>query len=154
MLPRHSDPHKRQRGMSTVEVAVVLCIAAVLAAALGVELQGMLDHVNLDAAAFEVITDLRYARSCAVRERRPVYVLLDQERLLLTVLREIDPPQPVRPGRDLGRQGVRSLRSTGGKLLSFNPRGTSATATTLTLEGRRGDQRVVTVGLTGIVRAR
>ena len=154
MLARHSDPYKRQRGMSTVEMAVVLCIAAVLSAALGVELQGMLDHVSLDTAAFELIADLRYARNRAIWERRPIQVSLDQERLLLTILRQTDPPQPVRPARDLGRRGVRNLRSTGGTQLSFNPRGTSATPTTVTLEGRHGDQRVVTVSLTGIVRAR
>jgi type II secretion system GspH-like protein len=37
-------------------------------------------------------------------------------------------------------------------LLSFSPRGTSATPTTLTLEGLNGAHRALTVSLTGIVR--
>jgi hypothetical protein len=154
MLGRHSDRNRREQGMSTIELAIILCIAGLLSAVLGIQLQGMLDHVSLDTAAFELIADLRYARSRAIWERRPVHVSLDQERLLVTILRGTDPPQPLRPPRDLGRRAIQTLRSTGGNLLSFNPRGTSATATTLTLEGRHGDQRVVTVSLTGIVRGR
>ena len=143
-----------ERGMTLTEAAISLVITAALSVFLGTELQAMADRVSLDTAVAEVLGDLRYARNLAVWERQAVQVAVDQARPAVTIQRSGAPAQPVGPTRDLTSRGVRSIRSTGGSLLSFSPRGTSATATTLTLEDRRGAQRVVTVSLTGIVRAR
>ena len=140
--------------MTVAELAIALAITGVLSLFMGTELQAMADRVYLDTAVSEVIGDLRYARNMAVREGQPVQVAVDVDRPAVTLFRSIDPARPVAPSRNLADRGVRVIRSSGGRLLSFHPRGTSATPTTLILEGRRGDQRVVTVSLTGIVRAR
>ena len=143
-----------ERGMTIAELAIVLAITAVLSLFMGTELQAMADRVYLDVAVLEVVGDLRYARNMAVREGESVQVTVDGEQPGVTVFRSSDPARPVAPTRNLQGRGVRMIRSSGGSLLSFHPRGTSATPTTLILEGRRGDQRVVTVSLTGLVRAR
>jgi Tfp pilus assembly protein FimT len=140
--------------MTLVELAIVLAITGALALFMGTELQAMADRVKLDTAVAEAVGDLRYARSLAVRERQTVQVSVDPEKPALTILRAGATPQPVGPTRNLTSRGVRTIHSTGGHLLSFSPRGTSATPTTLTLEDRHGAKRVVTVSLTGITRVR
>ena len=142
-----------EKGTSMTELMVSLGIAAFLLVLMGSELQAMADRVNLEAAISEVVGDLRYARTLAIWERQPIQVSLDTAQTKITLLRNGDPMRPVHPPRSLSRRGVRSIHSTGGTSLTFSPRGTSATPTTLTLEGRNGDRRVVTVSLTGIVRA-
>lgn len=140
--------------MTVAELAIVLAITGALSLFMGTELQAMADRVYLDTAVSEVLGDLRYARNMAVREGQSVQVAVDTDQPAVTLFRSIDPARPVAPSRNLKDRGVRVIHSSGGRLLSFHPRGTSATPTTLILEGRRGDQRVVTVSLTGIVRAR
>ncbi len=144
----------RQQGMTTAELVIVLAITGALSLFMGTELQAMADRVYLDAAVSEVVGDLRQARSIAVREGYAVQVALNADQPTLTMYRSGYPAQPLVPARQLHSRGVKTLRSTGGNILSFQPRGTSATATTLTLEDRRGGQRVVTVSLTGLVRIR
>jgi Tfp pilus assembly protein FimT len=145
---------REEKGMSTTEVVVSLAIAGMLLLLLGSELQAMVARVNLDAAAAEIIGDLRYARTQAVWERQVIEVSIDEAQAVLSMARQSNPTQLIRPSRNLQSRGVLAIRSTGGTVLSFSPRGTSATATTLTLEGRNGEHRVITVSLTGIVRGR
>jgi Tfp pilus assembly protein FimT len=140
-------------GMTAAELAIGVAITGLLSVFMGIELQSFADRVYLDTAVAEVVGDLKYARTLAVREKRIIQVAIDQETPGVTVLRTGEPPQPVAPTRNLSGRGVRAIRSTNGNLLSFSPRGTSATPTTLTLEDRKGAQRVVTVSLIGISRA-
>jgi Tfp pilus assembly protein FimT len=139
-------------GMTAAELAIGVAIIGLLSVFMGAELQAFADRVYLDTAVAEVVGDLKYARTLAVREKRIIQVAIDQETPGVTVLRTGEPPQPVAPTRNLSGRGVRAIRSSGGNLLSFSPRGTSATPTTLTLEDRKGAQRVVTVSLIGISR--
>jgi type II secretory pathway pseudopilin PulG len=143
-----------QDGMSTTELMISIGIATVLTLFLGSELQGMVNRVDLQAAASDVVADLQHARTLAVWERRGVQVMLDARQPALSIFRSGNSEQPVQPSRNLMRRGIRHLDSTGGLTLNFSPRGTSATPTTITLEGRNGERRVITVSLTGIVRAR
>jgi hypothetical protein len=137
--------------MTTMELAISLALAGAISLFFGTELEAMANRVYLETAVAEVLGDLRYARSLAAREGQTVHVAVDQERPEVTILRA---GRPDAPPRNLGARGIRAIRSTGGNLLSFSPRGTSATPTTLTLEDRRGTQRVVTVSLTGLARTR
>ncbi len=141
-----------ERGTSITELMVSLAIAALILVLMGSELQAMMGRVNLEAALSEVEADLRYARTLAIWERQPIQVSLDTNHANITLFRNGDPTNIVHAPRSLSRRGVNSIHSTGGMLLSFSPRGTSATPTTLTLEGRNGARRVLTVSLTGIVR--
>jgi Tfp pilus assembly protein FimT len=145
---------RQEGGMTMAELVIVLAITGALAVFLGTELQAMADQVYLNTAVAEVVGDLRYARSLAVREGQTIQVALDPDQPGVTLYRSNDATQPLAPMRNLRNRGIRTIHSTGGSVLSFHPRGTSATPTTLTLEDRRGVQRVVTVSLTGIVRAR
>jgi len=141
-----------ERGTSITELMVSLAIAALLLVLMGSELQAMMGRVNLEAAISEVEADLRYARTLAIWERQSIQVSLDTNHATITLFRNGNPTNLVHAPRSLSRRGVHSIDSTGGVLLSFSPRGTSATPTTLTLEGRNGTRRVLTVSLTGIVR--
>ena len=145
---------RREQGMTTTELVIFLAITGALSVFMGTELQAVADQVYLNTAVAEVVGDLQYARSLAVREGQTIRVTLDPDHPGVTLYRSSDATQPVAPMRNLMNRGIRTIRSTGGRVLAFHPRGTSSTPTTLTLEDRRGVQRVVTVGLTGIVRAR
>ena len=153
-IPTDQRSIRNERGMTMIELTIVLAITGALSLFMGTGLRAMADRIYLDTAVAEVVGDLRYARSMAVREGEPIKVAVGADQPGVTLFRSSDPAQPVAPTRNLKDRGVRAIRSSGGRLLSFQPRGTSATPTTLTLEGRGGDQRVVTVSLTGIVRAR
>jgi len=126
---------RQEQGMTTAEMVIALAIAGALSVFMGTELQAMADQVYLNTAVAEVVGDLQYARSLAVREGQTIRVTLDPDHPGVTLYRSSDATQPVAPMRNLMNR-------------------TSSTPTTLTLEDRRGVQRVVTVGLTGIVRAR
>ncbi len=143
-----------ETGTTITELMVSVAVAGLLLGLMASGLQGMVDHVNLQAATSEVVGDLRYARILAMEERQPIEVSLDTGQITVTLLRNGDSTKPVQAPRFLSQRSVRVMHSTGGASLSFSPYGTSATPTTLTLEGRNGDRRVVTVSLTGIVRAR
>ena len=145
---------REERGFTMAEAAVVLAITAALSLFMGTELQAMADRVYLDAAVADVMGDLRYARSLALQERQTVEVAIDAEKPSLALFLAGDATRPIAPARNLMNRGVKVIRSTGGNRLAFYPRGTSATPTTLTLEDRHGAQRVMTVSLTGLVRAR
>jgi Tfp pilus assembly protein FimT len=137
--------------MTMVELAVALAITGAISIFFGTGLEAMANRVYLETAVAEVLGDLRYARSLAAREGQTVHVAVDHERPEVTILRA---GKAEAPPRNLGNRGIRAIHSTGGNLLSFSPRGTSATPTTLTLEDRRGTQRVLTVSLTGLARVR
>ena len=143
-----------EKGTSMTELMVSVAIAALLVVLMGSGLQAMVDRVNLEAATSELVGDLRYARTLAIWERQPIQVALDTGQLNVTLFRRGDPMLPVQTPRSLTRRGIRSIHSSAGTFLSFSPRGTSATPTTVTLEGRNGGRRVVMVSLTGVVRAR
>lgn len=145
---------KHEQGMTMIEMVIVLAMTAVFSVFMGTGLEAMAGRIYLDTAVAELVGDLRYARSMAVREEETIQVAVDSGQPGVTLFRASAPGQPVAPTRNLMNRGVRVIRSTGGNLLLFHPRGTSATPTTLTLEDQRGAQRVVTVSLTGIVRAR
>ena len=145
---------RQEQGMTTTELVIYLAITGALSVLMGTELQAIADQVYLNTAVAEVVGDLRYARSLAVREGQTIRVALDPDQPAVTLYRSSNPIHTVAPVRNLMNRGIRTIRSTGGHVLAFHPRGTSSTPTTLTLEDRRGVQRVVTVALTGIVRAR
>jgi len=144
---------RQEQGMTMAELVIVLAVTGALSVFLGTELQAVADQVYLNTAVAEVVGDLRYARSLAVREGQTIQDALDSDQPGVTLYRSRNSTQSVAPKRNLMNRCIGTIRSTGGDVLSFHPRGTSATPTTLTLEDRRGVQRVVTVSLTGIVRA-
>src|SRR5207253_2833577 len=103
-----------ERGMTMVELVIVLAITGALSLFMGTELQAMADRVYLDAAVAEVVGDLRYARSMAVREGFTVQVAVNADQPGITLFRSGELAKPLAPGRDLQKRGVKAIRSTGG----------------------------------------
>src|SRR5438067_1373986 len=123
------DIRRDQRGMTVTELAISLAITAALSLFLGTELQAMANRVSLDAAASELMGEMQYARTLAVWERQPIQIIVNAEQRSMTLYRASDLLHPIRPTRQLAKHGVAVVRSTGGTVLTFSPRGTSATAT-------------------------
>ncbi len=64
-------PH-RQHGLTLVETAVAVGLAAITAALAAPNLQGLLDLRRLDGAATQLAADLQFARSEALSRNQPV----------------------------------------------------------------------------------
>ena len=82
-----------------------LAITGALSLFMGTELQAMADRVYLDAAVAEVVGDLRYARSMAVREGFTVQVAVNADQPGITLFRSGELAKPLAPGRDLQKRG-------------------------------------------------
>src|SRR2546425_11994017 len=112
---------RQERGMTTAELVIVLAITGALSVFMGTELQAMADQVYLNTAGAGGGGDLRYARSLAVREGQTIRVALDPNQPGVTLYRSSDVTQPGAPMRNLMNRGIRTIRSTGGRVLSFHP---------------------------------
>src|SRR5207245_9382152 len=121
---------RQERGMTMAELVIVLAITGALSVFMSTKFHAMADQVYLNTAVSEVVGDLRYARSLAVREGQTIRVALDPDRPGVTLYRSSDVTQPVAPGRNLMNRGIRTIRSTGGRVLALPPRRTTATAAT------------------------
>src|SRR2546428_3333344 len=108
--------------MTMAELVIVLAITGALSVFMGTELQAMADQVYLNTAVAEGVGDLPYARSLAVREGQTIRGALDPDRPGVTLYRSRDVTQPVAPGRDLMNRGLRTIRSTRGRLLAVHTR--------------------------------
>jgi type IV fimbrial biogenesis protein FimT len=71
-MPKTLLPH--QRGLTLVEIAVVLALAAILASIAAPEMRRLVEARRLDAAAGRLSTDLQFARQEAVARGQTVRV--------------------------------------------------------------------------------
>src|SRR5207245_5144922 len=78
---------RQERGMTMAELVIVLAITGALSVFMGTELQAMADQVYLNTAVAEVVGDLRYARSLAVRVGQTIRDDLDPDRQGVTLSR-------------------------------------------------------------------
>src|SRR3989441_3986450 len=113
---------RQERGMTMAELVIVLAITGALSVFMGTELQAMADQVFLNTAVAEMVGDLRYARSLAVREGQTIQVTLDPDQPGVVLYRSSNPTQPLAPMRSLRNRGIRTIHSTGGRVLAFHPR--------------------------------
>lgn len=63
---------RRQRGLTLLEVMVVVAITAIVAAAAAPSLKAMVDSRRLDSATTRLAADLQLARSEAIARNRPL----------------------------------------------------------------------------------
>ncbi|MCW5787960.1 MAG: GspH/FimT family pseudopilin [Nitrospira sp.] len=139
-----------ERGVSLVELCVVL---AVLAVVMGVSVPGWLALIakhRQHATVTEIASELRMARQLAMarRERVRVVVNLEQSELRTECM---DCDQRAFRRYEFGRTGtVVDSMSTRPEIV-FQPSGRSATATTMVLLDSRRVMHQVTVSLTGRV---
>jgi type II secretion system protein H len=66
-----------RRGYSLVELVVAVAIMAIMAAVAIVKVSKNLPHQRVDFAASVLATDLQYAQQLAVKQRKPVIVIVD-----------------------------------------------------------------------------
>jgi len=139
-----------ERGVSLVELCVVL---AVLAVVTGVSVPGWAALVakhRQRAAVTEIASELRVARQLAMARHERVRVVVNMEQSELRT-ECLDCEQRTLRRYEFGRTGtVIDSMSTRPEIV-FQPSGRSATATTMVLVDSRRVTRQVTVSLTGRV---
>src|SRR3989441_1695653 len=91
---------RREQGMTTAELVIVLAITGALSVFMGTELQAMADQVYLNTAVAGGVGDLRDARSLPVREGQTIRGALDPDQPGATLDRSSDVPQPGAPVRN------------------------------------------------------
>jgi type IV fimbrial biogenesis protein FimT len=96
------------RGLTVIELMVVVAVAALLAALATPSLRGMLARQRVAAVNAELVTDLQYARSEAVARNREVYVSFR------TAPREGSPPMSCYTVHTLGTVGTCDCRKPPG----------------------------------------
>jgi type II secretion system protein H len=150
---------KDAHGHTLIELVTVLAVIGVLTGLASAGFSGTMSHFRLNHAARSLVSDLRWARQLAIAEGRPVQLVLDTEADRYRVERSDSPDIPLNGVRDFrngaqGYGGIDLVESTGGEELVFQPNGTTADWTTITLRNRRGEERSISLILTGRVRVR
>jgi len=75
MDTKHSAPatnRTAQRGFTLIESAIAMAVTAIVAAAAAPGLRDMIDARRLDGAAASLAADLRFVRTEAIAQRRPL----------------------------------------------------------------------------------
>jgi len=146
-----------ESGHTLIEAVTALAVLALLTGLASAGFSGPMSHLRLNHAVRAFASDLRWARQLAIAEGRPVQLVLDTEAERYRVERIDSPGVPVQGVHDLrdraqGYGGIDLVGSTGGDHLVFQPNGLTADWTTVTLRNDRGEERSVSLILTGRVR--
>lgn len=141
------------RGFTVLELVVVAGLIGVLTALGTWRAIDWLPELRLDAAARQVVLDLRLARGRAMaeqRQRRLVFSLADgayrRQRRTGDAYEDDGPAAALPPGIRLADC------SAPGDAIAFGPRGTASSFGTVVLRNARGRERRVIVDMVGRVR--
>ena len=140
------------RGYTMIELVAGMTVAGILTTAGVASLGPAVEHAKVRSAANVVAGDFQYAQVIALRERRPVSVLIESDSMRI-VIRDRDQPSIIYRVRVLGPESqfsLDALSSTGGSLELF-PNGVAGSTVTVTL-GLRGFVRKVKVTRAGQIR--
>jgi prepilin-type N-terminal cleavage/methylation domain-containing protein len=144
----------RDDGLTLLELLAALAVAAVVAGGAMLGLRDLRDRWALGAGVRQIVLDLRMARVRSIAEARP-------HRLLFEVPAETYRREAREDGRsyiELGRSrhlpdGVKVAGCTArDSAIGFQPRGNAASFGSVTLQGRGGAVRQVTVDMVGRIR--
>lgn len=141
-----------RQGYTMIEMVTTLVVAGILTTVGIVLLAPAVEHAKVRSAANVVAGDLQYAQNLAVRERRPISVLVDSSAKKI-VIRDRDLVTKVYRTRLLGPETAFSLdelAATSGSV-DLYPNGVAGLTITLTL-GLRGFQRRVKLSRAGQIR--
>ena len=141
-----------KQGFTMMEMAITLVVAGIITTVGIVAVAPAVEHAKVRSAANVVAGDLQYAQALAVRERRPISVLVDSASMQL-VIRDRDLVTKVYRTRVLGPGTDFSLDQvsmTGGSVELF-PNGVAGSTITVTL-GLNGFQRRVRLTRAGQIR--
>jgi prepilin-type N-terminal cleavage/methylation domain-containing protein len=141
-----------RQGYTMIETVTTLVVAGILTAVGVVFLAPAVEHGKVRSAANVVAGDLQFAQNLAVRERRPIAVLVDSAAKKI-VIRDRDLVTKVYRTRLLGPGTAFSLdelTATSGSVQLF-PNGVAGSTITVTL-GLRGFARQVRLSRAGQIR--
>ncbi len=140
------------QGYTMVEMAVTLMVAGIVTTTGVVTLGPAVEHARVRSAVNVVAGDLQYAQVIAVRERRPISVLVEPDGMRI-VIRDRDQTSNIYRVRSLGAGTDFSLDhlSTTSTSLEMFPNGLAGSTITITL-GLRGFLRQVKVTRAGQIR--
>ncbi|MGQ0810021.1 MAG: GspH/FimT family pseudopilin [Nitrospiraceae bacterium] len=140
----------QERGVSLIELMLVLGIVAILTLIGGEGLLAVAARQQTQAIVTELASELRFARQFAINHRVRVRVLVDVEGTRLRTERSDSADVAIRE-YDFSGKGLLIERVSGGPQIQFHPSGRSASATTLVLRDRQQRRRTLTVSFTGRV---
>ncbi len=133
------------QGYTMIEMAITLVVAGLVTTVGVVALGPAVEHAKVRSAANVVAGDLQYAQALAVRERRPISVVVDAVGMQL-VIRHRDKITVVHRTRVLGSDSEFSLDllSATAPSVDLFPNGLAGWTLTVTL-GLRGFSRQVRI---------
>lgn len=145
--------HRTDRtGYTMIEMATTLVVAGIVTTVGIVALAPAVEHAKVRSAANVIAGDLQYAQVVAVRERRPIAVVVDSARMEV-VVRDRDLAGTVYRTRSLGADSDFALdrMSATANSVQLFPNGVAGSTITLTV-GLRGFQRQVRLTRAGQIR--
>ena len=139
------------RGYTIIEMLIVMIVFGLLLSVAFVRMGPALEHARVSRAATVLVTDLRYAQMLAVRQRKPVAVVVNSS-LKGYIIRErgsavVQRQRFMGAGTDFLLDEFTATSSS----VELLPHGVAAATTTFTL-GLAGFQRQVRITRAGQVR--
>ena len=148
---------KSEAGVSLSELMMVMAITGILSGLASISFLSQVPHHRLNVAARDLVSDLRSARRLALTDRQAASVVLDVNGNRYWIEKSQEPGVPVGWIRELSGRSrsygrIDLIGSTGGSRITFQPNGITTDWTTISLGNDAGDQRRITVILTGRIK--
>lgn len=144
----------RDDGLTLIELLFAIALAGVVTGGAMLGLRGLRDRWALGASVRQVVLDLRLARVRSIAEARPHRLLFEAPAAAYQREARDDGGGYVEIGSSRRLpDGVKVSGCTArGSAIGFQPRGNASSFGSVTLQGRGGGVRAVTVDMVGRIR--